>query len=127
MKRIFYVHWHEAELRERIQPLLAAGYEVLAHSDTGNTAKIAEPYPDAFVISLDRLPSHGRAIAEWVWEAKKRQHLPIIFAGGQPEKVAATKAKFPRARFCGNEEVLGVLQQLQPRYGTGSESATALS
>ena len=36
------------------------------------------------MISLDRLPSHGRAVAEWLWEAKKRQHIPIVFLGGQP-------------------------------------------
>jgi hypothetical protein len=62
------------------------------------------------VISLDRLPSHGRAIAELIWEAKKRQRIPILFAGGAPDKVKATREKLPKARYCGWDEVLRTLE-----------------
>ncbi len=113
MKTIFYVHWHEAEASERIKPLLAAGYAVHAHWQTESGANLKEPLPDVFVISLDRLPSHGRAIAGWLVEAKKRQHLPLIFAGGQPDKVAATQAKFPQALYCASGQVLDVIQKLE--------------
>jgi hypothetical protein len=50
-------------------------------------------------------------VAEWFWEAKKRQHIPIIFAGGQSDKVKATKAKFPKAIFCASEEVPAILER----------------
>ncbi len=113
MKKIFYVHWHEAEAAERIKPLLAAGYAVHAHWQTESGANLKEPLPEVFVISLDRLPSHGRAIAGWLVEAKKRQHLPLIFAGGQPDKVAATQAKFPQALYCATGKVLDVIQKLE--------------
>lgn len=110
MKKIFYLHWNEAEAKARLAPLVAAGYEVTCHWNTEEHAKFGDTLPDALVISLDRLPSHGRAVAEWFWEAKKRQHLPIIFAGGQPDKVKATKAKFPNAIFCATEEVPAILE-----------------
>ncbi len=112
MARIFYVHWNQEELEPRVAALRAAGHDVIAHASTETVAKIAEPYPDAVVISLDRLPSHGRAVAEWFWEAKKRQGIPILFAGGQPHKVAATRHKFPHAFFCATEELPAILDQV---------------
>lgn len=112
MPKVFYVHWNETELQEFIAPLQKAGYEIIPHWDAGNQAKFGETLPDAVVISLARLPSHGRAIAEWFVEAKKRQHIPLIFAGGQPEKVQATKLKFPQATFCASENVAAVLESL---------------
>jgi hypothetical protein len=69
-------------------------------------APLKDGLPDVAVISLERLPSHGRAVAEWLWEAKKRQHIPIIFAGGEPAKVQTTRDKFPRAHFCSMRSLL---------------------
>lgn len=108
--RIFYLHWNKDELEDRIKPLVSAGFEIASHWETETGAKIVEPYPAAFVISLDRLPSHGKAVAEWIWEAKKRQGIPIIFEGGKPEKVEAIKRKFPRAGFCKTGEVAEALK-----------------
>lgn len=105
MPSIAYLHWHEAELQERIALLRKSGYEVIGHANADTHAKFVEPLPEALIISLDRLPSHGRAVAEWFWEAKKRQHIPIIFAGGQADKVKSTKEKFPTAIFCATAEV----------------------
>lgn len=95
--RIFYIHWHEAEAKTRAQALRKAGHEVRTHWSTTDGPALRDHLPEALIISLDRLPSHGRAVADWLWEAKKRQHIPIIFEGGQAEKVATTKKRFPRA------------------------------
>ncbi len=111
MAKIFYLHWNEAEAKARIAPLIKAGYEVACHWSMEEHAQFGETLPDAVVISLDRLPSHGRAVAEWFWEAKKRQHIPIIYAGGQPDKVKTTKTKFPKAIFCASEDVPAVLER----------------
>jgi hypothetical protein len=133
MKKIFYTHWHEAEAAERIKPLLAAGYPVHTHWQTESGTNLKEPFPEVFVVSLDRLPSHGRAIADWVVGAKKRQHLPLIFEGGQPDKVAATQAKFPQALYCATGQVLDVLQKLEhgklkyPAAKGGASKATAMA
>ncbi len=114
MAKIFYLHWNEAELNTLAAPLVKAGYEVSSHWSTETHAKFGETLPDAVVISLARLPSHGRAVAEWFWEAKKRRHIPLIFAAGRPDKVKTMKAKFPKAIFCSAEEVLAVLARLLP-------------
>jgi len=108
---LFYLHWHKEELEERVAPLLSAGYSVSYHWSTEETAKLEE-LPDIFIISLDRLPSHGRSYAEWLWEAKKRRHIPIIFAGGMFDKVETARKQFPRAVFCETPEVVTVIAKL---------------
>lgn len=112
MARVYFVHWNEEEATERTADLIAAGHEVRLHWSSDHAGKWGEYVPDAVIISLDRLPSHGRAIAEWVWEAKKRQSIPIIFAGGAEDKIAATKAKYPRAVFCSSAKVITTLHRL---------------
>jgi hypothetical protein len=99
MANIFVVHWNADELSELTKPLAKARHTVRGHWSQQATADLKE-LPDVLVISLDRLPSHGKAIAEWMWEAKKRQHIPIVFVGGEPKKVAGIKTKFPKAKFC---------------------------
>jgi hypothetical protein len=114
MAKVFYLHWNEAELRERIAPFERAGHEVRAHSSRGDVAKWGEWRPDVVVISLDRLPSHGRAYAEWIWEAKSRRSIPIVFAGGAPDKVAATRKKFPAAIYCPTADALRTAERALP-------------
>ena len=113
MKRIFLIHFNEAELKEKIQPLKQAGYKVEYHFSTETTANFKDNLPDVLVISLDRLPSHGSRYAEWILEAKKRQHIPIVFCGGKQEKIIAVKEKFPKAAFCSNEKLLATLEKLK--------------
>lgn len=112
-KNIFFIHWNEAELKEKIVPLKKAGYKVSFHFNTETVADLRKELPDALIICLDRLPSHGRAYAGWLWEAKKRQHIPIVFCGGKPEKVELTRAKFPNALFCSNEALAATLSKLK--------------
>ena len=108
--RIYFVHWNQTEAEARAAELTEAGHDVRAHWITDKIDKWGDYLPDAVVISLDRLPSHGRAIAEWIWVAKKRQNNPILFAGGAPDKVKTTREKFPKAKFCAWEEVVEVLK-----------------
>jgi hypothetical protein len=110
--RVFYLHYHREELAKRVASLRAAGISVVGHWSTALAPKVPRDLPDAFVISLDRLPSHGRALAEWVWEAKKRQHIPIVFEGGTPDKVATTRARFPNAEFCATGQAAVVVRRL---------------
>ena len=59
MKTIFFIHFNEAEIKEKVKPLKEAGYKVEFHFSTETTANFKDDLPDALVISLDRLPSHG--------------------------------------------------------------------
>jgi hypothetical protein len=111
-KKIFYVHWNEQELQQRISSLLAAGYDVGYHWQAATKPTVREFEPDVVVVSLDRLPSHGRRFAEWFWEAKKRQKIPIVFVGGEPEKAAVAKKQFPNASFRTIEETPKVLNRI---------------
>ena len=113
MKRLFFIHFHEEELKEKIRPLKEAGYKVDYHFSTEAVADFRDNLPDVLVICLDRLPSHGRRYAEWLWEAKKRQKIPIIFCGGKPEKLITVKEKLPKAIFCSNEKLLTTLEKLK--------------
>ena len=113
MKTIFFIHFHEAEAKEKIKPLKESGYKVDYHFSTETTANLRDNLPDVLIISLDRLPSHGKAYAEWLWEAEKRQHIPIIFCGGKPEKVITVKEKLPNAIYCSNEKLLATLEKIK--------------
>jgi hypothetical protein len=113
MRKIFFIHWNEEELKEKIAPLKKAGYKVSYHFSRDTTANLKDDLPEALIICLDRLPSHGRAYAEWLWEAKKRQQISIIFCGGQPDKTDATRQKFSKAIFCSNEKLLAILEKLK--------------
>ncbi|HET9744519.1 MAG TPA: hypothetical protein VFP97_02335 [Chitinophagaceae bacterium] len=113
MKKIFFIHFNEAELKEKIRPLREAGYRVDYHFSTETVGDFRSNLPDVLVVCLDRLPSHGTRYAEWLWEAKKRQQIPIIFCGGKPEKVITVKEKLPKAIFCSNEKLLATLEKLK--------------
>ncbi len=116
MARLFYVHWHKDEALETVRRLRAVGHKMDYHWSTGEEAwrLLKDAPPDALVVSLARLPSHGRAVAEVVNQSKRLRELPIIFVGGEPEKVAATRAKFPRAAFCPESELEKLLKKVQP-------------
>lgn len=109
---VFYVHWHREELEQRIQPLQEVGFAIIPHCSQVEKPVWGEVLPDAFVLSLDRLPSHSKAIADWVLQAKKRQHIPLIFEGGKAGKVAAFKEIYPKALFVPTGGVLQVLHTL---------------
>lgn len=113
MARLYYVHWNEEECRAHARDLESAGHEVECHGSQDAHAKIGDEI-DVLVVSLDRLPSHGRAIAEWFWEAKKRRVKPLIFVGGEREKVADAKKKFPSAVFCPRARLKDTLKTAAP-------------
>jgi hypothetical protein len=110
--KVFYLHWNEAEAEERVSSLRVAGHEVWLHWSTETTPKWGDYLPDVFVVSLDRLPSHGRTYAGWFWEVKKRQSIPLVFVGGQPDKVEVAKTQFPKALFCSTEELPDLVKNL---------------
>ena len=59
--------------------------------------------PDAVVIDLDRLPSHGREAGVFLRGSKSTRLIPLLFVctegvEGDPEKVARVKETLPDAR-----------------------------
>ncbi|MGE0481798.1 MAG: hypothetical protein AB7Q17_15130 [Phycisphaerae bacterium] len=126
MAAILYFHWNEAEARETVRELRAAGHTVHYHATTHVVARPPANL-DAWVISLARLPSHGRAYAEWLRESKSRDATRIIFVGGAADKVAATRARFPAETYCAPEQLIDVLARSTASARTPEAGARASS
>jgi DNA-binding response OmpR family regulator len=101
MARLFFIHWNKEEAHERSRPLRDAGHDVTVHSDSGEEAwrLLKALPPDALVVSLDRLPSHGRRVAAVTTEHKRLRDVPVMFAGGELDKARAARRQFPEAAF----------------------------
>jgi CheY-like chemotaxis protein len=118
MARVLYVHWNKDEGMVTVRALRAAGHTVVFHHSTEEGAgaqawkSIKAKPPDALVISLDRLPSHGRRIAAVTRETKKLRDLPVVFVGGAPDKVATARSEFPAATFTTAGKLAGVVEKL---------------
>lgn len=86
---------------ERARGLKKAGLDVDASpfDPAGMITRLRENPPAVMVVDLDRLPSHGRAVAVMLRTSKSMGHIPIVFAGGAEEKVARARADMPDAIF----------------------------
>lgn len=73
--------------------------------------------PTAVVISLRRLPSHGREVADALWYTKWGRAIPIVFFDGAFEKVDAIRKKFPAAHHTTWDELPAVLSQIASAGG----------
>ena len=101
MKIVRLIHWNEDEGLERQKQLEALGFDVAF--DFGDSLfasrRIKASPPDAVVIDLSRMPSHGREVAHSVRGTKATRQLPIVFVDGEPEKVEKTRQFIPDATF----------------------------
>ena len=101
MKTVRLIHWNEDEGLERRKQLEALGFDASFDFGDGVFAlrQIRSGPPDAVVIDLSRIPSHGREVAHSLRSAKATRHLPIVFVDGEPEKVKKTKLLLPDATY----------------------------
>jgi len=109
---LFLFCWNEAEAEEAAKQLRASGWSVdLEWEDgaRGSAAVKANP-PDAVVFFLNRSPSHSRASAEYLAETKATRDIPLIFVGGDADKVVKTKAKIPTGIFVSLDGFAEILQ-----------------
>ena len=112
MARLRLVHWNKAEGNERARTLRAAGHTV-AFQEFGPELmkKIRARPPEAMVIDLERLPMQGRDVALMVRSAKSTRALPLVFAGGEKDKVAKIQKQVPDAQFATWRGVRGAIQR----------------
>lgn len=104
------VHWDAAEAKEMAASLRSAGWQV--RIGCPELRELKEKPPTAVVISLQRLPSHGREVAGAIWYTKWGREIPIVFTDGEAEKVQATREKFPDAKFSTWRGLHGVLAKV---------------
>jgi hypothetical protein len=95
------IHWKPEEAGPRVDLLRRAGFEAecLAPQGAAGLRTFRERPPDAFVIDLERLPSHGRAVGIELRRQKGTRAVPLVFAGGDPDKIARTRQVLPDAAY----------------------------
>ena len=101
MARARLVCWDPPSEADRARTLERAGLEVdstpVASSQLVTHIRLAQP--DVVVIDLDRLPSHGRAVAMMLRTTKSTRSIPLIFLGGEESKVARIRTELPDAVY----------------------------
>ncbi len=113
MRRVRLIHWKPEEAQARVAQLEAAGYRAdfspLPPPDLFRKLK-SDP-PEAIVIDLTRLPSHGREVAVALRGGRATRHIPIVFAEGDPEKVARVRTLLPDAVYTPWSRIRSALKQ----------------
>jgi CheY-like chemotaxis protein len=101
MTRIRVIHFKAAEAGSLIEGLRTAGHEVEYDQkvDTALFRVIRSAPPNAFVIDLTRMPSHGRAVAVLMRQSPKTRHIPTVFVDGEAEKIALIRRQLPDAIY----------------------------
>jgi hypothetical protein len=101
MPRVRIVHWKAPQAEPLIEACRACGFDVEYDSvQFGALARmIREKPPDALVIDLSCVPSHGRDTAIAFRQTRYARHIPLIFVDGEPAKVDAIRRVLPDATF----------------------------
>ena len=110
--RIVLIHWNEGEAGELANPLIKSGWKVEIEAADGAriSAKVLADPPEAVVIYLTRLPSHGRETARYLLS---QTDIPIIFVDGAEEKVKNTRAVVPDATHIRSDALASTLAGLR--------------
>jgi hypothetical protein len=100
MHRVRLIHWNAAEAVERAARLASLGYRVDHGAlDAAGLRALRQDPPGAIVIDLGRAPSQGRDLGLGLRKYKDTRHVPLVFVGGAPEKVAAIREFLPDAVY----------------------------
>lgn len=113
MPRVRLVCWNAGLADERRGRLEGTGWEIdaSAFQPSGFVGQLKQQMPDVVLIDLERLPSHGREVATAIRNSPSLRHLPLVFAGGAPEKVEVIRASLPDAVYCEWKSVEKSLKQ----------------
>jgi CheY-like chemotaxis protein len=113
MTNVLLVHWNESEAKERARALKALGYKakILFDPEKRNLAEVRERPPELFLIDLSRLPSQGREIAGHFRRAKATRNVPILFVGGDAERVKTARKLIPDAEFAMWDEIRSAIKR----------------
>lgn len=119
-RRVRLIHWNAAEAEEKAARLRVAGYEVVY--DVLNPAAMRElrnAPPDIIVVDLTRLPSQGRDVALQLRQFKATRYVPLVFVGGDQDKVERIKQLLPDAIYSTWERIRSALKQAIAHPPTG--------
>ena len=107
MPRVRLLHLRPLEAVERIAALHVLGYDVLFDplDDRESMKRVWQTPPDAYVFDITRVPSHMRELAISLRGRKTTRLVPMVFAGGDPAKVASLRKALPDAAYTEWDEV----------------------
>jgi hypothetical protein len=114
MPRLRLFHWKAEEAAPLIATLKAAGHSVEYQEKFVSVRDARESLPQAFVVDLSRLPSHGREVAVFLRGHKATRHVPIVFVGGDPEKVESVRRVLPDATYTSPGRLIATLRHVKP-------------
>src|SRR5580698_9101940 len=114
-KTVRVFHQRESEAEALLGMLRKEGYRVMYDPTPGTKTvrEIKEDGTSVIVIDLSRLPSHGRNIGAWVRGSKGIRHIPLVFVGGDPAKVAAIRREIPDAAYTSADRLPVTLRSLK--------------
>jgi CheY-like chemotaxis protein len=100
MPRVRLIHSNASEAKTRAATLRDAGYDV-AHQPLSQAGirSLRQNPPAAIVIDLSRAPSLGRDVALGLRQAQSTRRVPLVFVGGERQKVADIKRLLPDAIY----------------------------
>jgi CheY-like chemotaxis protein len=112
MTRVRLIHWNAAEAAEHANRLALAGHEVVHDVPRGREllAELRDRPVQAIVIDLSRLPAQGRDLALMLRQFKPTRHVPIVFVGGDPAKIAGIRRLLPDAGHSSWSRIRGALR-----------------
>lgn len=110
MPRVRLFHWKAEEAKPLLTFLQGAGYAVDYKEPVSSYREVRLSPPDAIVIDLSRLPSHGREVAVFLRDSKATRHIPIVFVGGEPEKIESVRRVLPDAVYTPLSRLRGALR-----------------
>lgn len=115
MLRLRLIHWNAAEAARYLALLNKSGHRVEYNHEFSpqQMRDWRSSPPDAFVIDLSRLPSHGREIAIALRQMKDMRGIPLVFCEGEKEKIAKTKEWLPDALYCSLAGLPAALRKLK--------------
>ncbi len=93
------ISWDEEDAARRARELQNGGIRVDATPLNSSGLVSALRGIGAICIDIDRLPSHGRELATAIRNTKSLRDIPIVFAGGQKDKILSLRRAFPDAAY----------------------------
>jgi hypothetical protein len=101
VKTVKLLSWHD-DITQKAAMLKRRGLQIDSSplvSTSGAIGELARLNPAVLVLDLDRLPSNSRVIATVLRTSKSARHIPILFAGGLPEKIDRIRRELPNTTF----------------------------
>ncbi len=113
MQRVRLIHWHADETKQKAEWLKTADFEVVYEPlDPPSILRdLRENPPAAVVIDLSRLPMQGRDLGLALRHYKATRCVPLVFVGGDPEKVERVQKSLPDAVYSTWDQIRVALRE----------------